>query len=423
MIKKLSSWRSDQMITKQYTPKIRFTGFDESWGKSTLNEVADIYDGTHQTPHYTKSGIMFLSVENIDTLVSKKCISEKDFKRDFKNFPEKDDVLMTRIGDVGTANIVTSSDPLAYYVSLALLKPKSIVPTYLKIALASDFVQRDIWRRTLHIAFPKKINKNEITKVEIFTPPLQAEQTAIGSFFQSIEQAISLQRRKYEQTQTLKRSLLGKMFPQANQSQPDIRLKSFSGDWVETTLEGFGSSIGGTSLESEFLRRGKYKVISIGSYSENSKYTDQGIRVTKNEKTAKKLLCKNDLTMILNDKTLAGNIIGRVLLIDEDERYVFNQRTQRMIINQEKYIPQFLYHMLNADEIRRKIVMSSQGNTQIYVNWSSIKKLIYLTPSSIKEQTAIGEFFEKIDEAIALQVKQLSILENVKKALLAKMFV
>lgn len=31
-----------------------------------LNTICDIYDGTHQTPKYTESGIKFASVENIN---------------------------------------------------------------------------------------------------------------------------------------------------------------------------------------------------------------------------------------------------------------------------------------------------------------------------------------------------------------------
>ena len=52
---------------------------------------------------------MFLSVENIHSLKSNKYISYEDFERDFKIFPEKGDVLMTRIGDIGTANVVETT--------------------------------------------------------------------------------------------------------------------------------------------------------------------------------------------------------------------------------------------------------------------------------------------------------------------------
>ena len=164
----------------------------------------------------------------------------------------------------------------------------------------------------------------------------------------------------------------------------------------------FGKATSGTSIESEFTETGKYKVISIGSYSETSKYIDQGIRATKTEKIEKIILNKNDLTMILNDKTASGNIIGRVLLIDADDTYIYNQRTERIEVYENEYLPEFLYQLLNADNIRSKIICASQGNTQIYVNWSSISELVYEIPVSKEEQAKIAEYFSNLDHLITL---------------------
>ena len=76
-------------------PEVRFKGFSDDWEWRKLEEVVDIYDGVHQTPEYKDSGIMFLSVENITTLKSKKYISEESFKKDYKVYPQKGDILMT----------------------------------------------------------------------------------------------------------------------------------------------------------------------------------------------------------------------------------------------------------------------------------------------------------------------------------------
>ena len=151
-------------------PEIRFAGFTDAWEQRKLGELCDVYDGTHQTPNYQNNGIMFLSVENINSLKSEKYISEEDFIKDFNIFPEKGDVLMTRIGDIGTANVVESNEPKAYYVSLALLKKKALDPYFLKESISSETVKNDLWKRTLHIAFPKKINKNEIAEVLVPYP-------------------------------------------------------------------------------------------------------------------------------------------------------------------------------------------------------------------------------------------------------------
>lgn len=185
-----------------------------------------------------------------------------------------------------------------------------------------------------------------------------------------------------------------------------VFLDSFTLAWEQRKLGEFGKATGGTSIESEFDELGKYKVISIGSYSETSKYTDQGIRVNKTNKTESRILSKNNLTMILNDKTASGKIIGRVLLIDADDSYVFNQRTERIEVYENEYLPDFLYQLLNADNIREKIIRASQGNTQIYVNWTSISELSYEIPVSKSEQRKIADLFNQLDHLITLHQRK-----------------
>lgn len=56
---------------------------------SKLSEIAQIYDGTHQTPEYMSDGIPFISVENInDIYSSNKYISEKAYNK-YKIKPQK----------------------------------------------------------------------------------------------------------------------------------------------------------------------------------------------------------------------------------------------------------------------------------------------------------------------------------------------
>lgn len=192
-------------------PELRFAGFADDWELRKLNEVSDIYDGTHQTPKYQDDGVMFLSVENIKTLTSNKFISREAFEVEFKIRPQRGDVLMTRIGDIGTANVVETDEDLAYYVSLALFKSEELNPYFLQASIYAPFVQDQIWKRTLHIAFPKKINKNEIGQVPINVPTL-AEQTKIGSFFKQLDNTITLHQRKLDLLKEQKKGFLQKMF-------------------------------------------------------------------------------------------------------------------------------------------------------------------------------------------------------------------
>lgn len=139
-----------------------------------LNRVCQIYDGTHSTPNYTDYGVKFVSVENINDLYSaNKYISEEDYRK-FKIKPQKGDVFMTRIGSIGACAVVDREEPLAYYVSLALLKPNKNVLNgkFLKYAIESLHGRKELRKKTLINAVPIKINKEEIGKITIPLPPL-----------------------------------------------------------------------------------------------------------------------------------------------------------------------------------------------------------------------------------------------------------
>lgn len=193
-------------------PEIRFKGFTNDWEQRKLKGLCNIYDGTHQTPNYKDSGIMFLSVENIKNLKSNKYISYDDFKRNFKVYPEKNDILMTRIGDIGTTNIVKENSLKAYYVSLALLKCKSINPYYLNFAMNSNFVQNGLKLRSLLTAIPMKINKDQIGETDIIYPVDFKEQSKIGKVFDNIDNLITLHQCKYDKLNKIRQSLLNDMF-------------------------------------------------------------------------------------------------------------------------------------------------------------------------------------------------------------------
>ena len=193
-------------------PEIRFKGFTDTWEQRKLKELSNIYDGTHQTPNYKDSGIMFLSVENIKNLKSNKYISIEDFKKNFKNYPQKNDILMTRIGDIGTPNIVKENSPKAYYVSLALIKPFKINSYFLNIAIQSNYIQKGLRERALLTAIPIKINQNQIGQVEVLYPMNLTEQIKIGKIFDDIDNLITLHQRKHEKLVKIKQSLLRDMF-------------------------------------------------------------------------------------------------------------------------------------------------------------------------------------------------------------------
>ncbi|MDS3867576.1 restriction endonuclease subunit S [Staphylococcus hominis] len=253
----------------------------------------------------------------------------------------------------------------------------------------------------------------DVPKIEM------SEQIKIGNFFSKLDRQIELEEEKLELLEQQKKGYMQKIFSQ------ELRFKDENGNkypkWTNTLIKDLFINKGGTALEKEFENNGDYKVISIGSYSMNSTYNDQNLRINKNEKTEKYILSQGDLAMVLNDKTKDGNIIGRSIFIDKDNHYIYNQRTERLIpLNENDN--KFLWFLMNTDIVRNKIKSMMQGATQVYINYSSIKNISLQIPS-FEEQIKIREFLEILLHSITKQDNKVKLLKQRKQGLLQKMFV
>lgn len=187
---------------------LTFSDNEVEW--KTLGEIAYICDGAHQTPKYTRDGIPFVSVQNINNLYStRKYISDSDFIK-YKYKPMKNDILMTRIGDIGTCAMVETDEPLAYYVTLALIhiKDKLIFPKYIKYIIESSIGIKQLKILTLINAVPIKINLKDIGRIEIPIPPLSIQKEIVRkldafsdlttSITEGLPREIELRNKQYE---------------------------------------------------------------------------------------------------------------------------------------------------------------------------------------------------------------------------------
>lgn len=405
------------MKKNRNVPKMRFEGFTKNWRQSKLGKVVGIYDGVHQTPKYQDSGIMFLSVKNIATLQSSKYISEEDFKRNYKVYPQENDILMTRIGDVGTTNVVTNNDLKAYYVSLALLKYKSINPYFLSNAIQSDYVQRSLANRTLKTAIPMKINKDEIGKVDIKLPISSDEQARIGSYFSTLDNLITLHQCKYEKLLDFKKSMVYKLFPKEGEVSPEIRFDGFSEEWKrvklgdvlkqriepqkisdEAPLLSFSYAEGVINPEDKKSNKRDFIMID--------KYNKIFLRTEKND------IIYNPANVIhgaIHRNKLRTGVVSPIYKIfkcqEVNEKYIGERvRTPNFIKQIKKYIEGSVTKLrtLSPDQFLEMIIE---------------------IPPSPEEQEKIGDYFLNLDKIINLQEQKVKKLKNIKSSLLNKMFV
>ena len=412
-------------------PDIRFKGFTDDWEQRKLGEIVGIYDGVHQTPKYQDSGIMFLSVENISTLQSTKYISEEDFKRDYKVYPQENDILMTRIGDVGTTNVVTDNTLKAYYVSLALLKYKNTNPYFLSNAMQSNYVQKGLANRTLKTAVPMKINKDEIGKVDVILTAAVEEQSKIGSYFKNLDNLITLHQRECNQLKELKKTMLKKMFPRDGSNIPEVRFAGFTDDWEQRKLSEVLISLQNNTLS-------RVNLMSETGVAKNVHYGDVLIKFGDILDVSKEKLPMISDESILKKYKASFLQNGDVIVADTAEDSSVGKCSEIIGLNDEivlsglhtipyrpieKFASGYLGYYLNSSAYHNQLIPLMQGIKVMSISKSAMQNTYIIYPKLEEEQAKIGQYFSQLDNLITLHQRELEILKNLKKTCLKRMFI
>ena len=206
--------RKRYLLQNLMTTRCRLDGFRSDWKLVCLKSVTSIFDGTHMTPDYQESGIPFYSVEHVtnDDFDNTKFISRSVFETENRRVKiEKGDILMTRIGDIGTPKHVTWDVEASFYVSLALIKHSSHFDSeFLTQYIRSNAFQRELNKRTIHVAFPKKINLGEIGECHVLLPEL-GEQKQIAAILSEADKAIKASNDAKLLVQSQKQALMQKL--------------------------------------------------------------------------------------------------------------------------------------------------------------------------------------------------------------------
>ena len=197
-----------QLLTGQQ----RLPGFSGEWEMKRLGDIAEIRDGTHQTPRYVESGIPFYSVENVTSgdFVNTKFISEDEHRLLTKSFRiEQGDILMTRIGSIGDCKLVDWDVDASFYVSLALLKIRNgYLPEFIFHYSRSSLFKKEIELNTLQSAIPKKINLGPISHVRMIIPTDPAEQTAIATILSGMDSELATLETRRDKARQLKQGMM-----------------------------------------------------------------------------------------------------------------------------------------------------------------------------------------------------------------------
>lgn len=118
-------------------------------------------------------------------------------------------------------------------------------------------------------------------------------------------------------------------------------------------------------------------------------------------------LLENDLVMVLSDVG-HGDLLGRVAIIPENNRFVLNQRVALLRI-MDNTNPYFLFSIINKHQAYFK--KEGAGSSQLNISKSSVENFVVDYPQ-IEEQIKIANYFENLDNLITLHQRKLPSNKN-----------
>lgn len=389
----------------ELVPAIRFEEFSGEWEERILGEVGDLKNGMNFSKDAMGHGHPFVNLQDIfgKNVVSNNvlglAVSSNNQRKDYSL--KKGDVLFVRSSvkpsGVGEAAVVTSNlKDTTYSGFIIRFRPKlEMAVSFSRFIYSIASIRKQIIASASSSA-NTNINQESLQLIELKIPKL-VEQTKIGLYFQQLDALIAQHQQKHDKLLNLKKSLLEKMFPKQGADEPAIRFKGFSGAWEEKELGSVCSNFqSGKFIKAEDIQKsGVYPVYGgngLRGYSDT--YNHHGT-----------------YALVGRQGALCGNMnlsLGKAFLTEHAIAVQANKNNDTI----------FLFYKLGGMNLGQYSGQSAQPGLSV----NNLVGLSAFLPEH-KEQTKIGNLFQQLDTLITQHKTQLTKLNNIKQACLAKLFV
>ena len=411
-------------IKKEKIPIVRFRDFSEPWIKNQLSEVAEFSKGrgyskkdlqSHGTPIilygrlYTNYESAISNIETYAKLEKNSVISEGGEVIIPASGESADDI--SRASCVIDRGIILGGD-------LNIVRPHEYLNSlFIAITLSNGSQQRELSKRAQGKSVVH-LHNSDLKAVKLFYPSYK-EQSAIGSLFRTLDDLLASYKDNLANYQSLKATMLSKMFPKAGQTVPEIRLDGFEGEWEINKLNKYLTVSKKKNTQQKF---GKEDVLSVsGEVGIVNQIQFQGrsfagvsvemysIVDTGNIVYTKSPLKVNPYGIIKNNYGVPG-IVSTLYAVYLPNENVFPGFVERYFENDLR-LNSYLKPLVNK---------GAKNDMKVSDENALLGNVIF---PKLEEQVAISDYFTNLDKFIQSHKDKISQLETFKKKLLQDMFI
>lgn len=406
---------------KALLPKIKFKNFDEKWNRKKLHSIAPLRGGfAFKSEKFQNTGIPIVRISNIkfDGTVGgefeyySKIISDEKFVLRGRS-------ILLAMSGATTGKIAMLDSEGEYYQNQRVgyfQNTGEVDYDFLSSVLQTKAFTNQL-NGVLVAGAQPNISSKEIDSFEFCIPDSIDEQSAIGSLFRTLDDLLASYKDNLTNYQSLKATMLSKMFPKAGQTVPEIRLDGFEDEWEKGTIGEFGSFYYGKSAPKwsvtdeattpcvrygELYTKFSTKIDKIYSYTSIPK---ENLKLSSGNEVLVPRVGENPLDFA-NCSWLSLKCVAIGEMIS-----VYNTPNN----------PLFIAYYFNA-KMKKEFAKRVEGGSVANLYYTYLENISISVPS-IPEQQAIGSYFSNLDNIINSYQEKISHLETLKKKLLQDMFI
>lgn len=402
-------------------PSIRFNGFTDTWEQRKFKDVIiSIQTGTnllgaesnHGTPLIKMGNIQrgFFSFKKVEFLNENEQVEEKNMIN-FGDFLFNTRNTLDLVGKGATW--FGKNDEYAFNSNIARFTFEGINTIFFNYLYNTPQMIKQVQARAVGTTSVAAVYPKDLNSIKFWIPSAN-EQQKIGALFKQIDDTIALHQRQLDNFKELKKAMLQKMFPQNGEKVPEVRFEGFTEGWEQRKL---GEWI--VPYAEKTNRNNQYPVLTSsrrGIFLQTDYYN--GNQIASEDNTGYNIVPRGYFTYrhMSDDEIFKFNIND---IVD----YGIVSTLYPVFTTKQGLDSDFLqYQLNNGGEFRSYATLQKQGGSRTYMYLSKLENL-KLTIPELQEQIKISNFFNQLDQSINLHQQKVNDYQQIKKAMLQKMFV